>query len=118
MTPAPWHWLVLGGVLLLLEAFTMGFACLWLAVGAGLTGLLLWLVPALPWQAQVLAFALCAVGALGGWRWWRRRSPVLPAGTRVRIVGADGPVLHVVPAGEVHPDGPAAATTDRPSARA
>jgi membrane protein implicated in regulation of membrane protease activity len=145
MSPAPWHWLVLGGLLLLLEAFTPGFAFFWLATSAGLTALLLWLVPTLPWQAQVLVFALGAVAAVGGWRWWRHRhpsrppdptlnrraagyvgretvlvaaigpghgrvriadstwladGPPLPAGARVRIVGATGPVLRVAPVNE------------------
>jgi membrane protein implicated in regulation of membrane protease activity len=78
MSLAPWHWLLLGGILLLLEAFTMGFAFLWFATGAGFAALLLWLFPGLPWQAQVLAFAAAAVATLGGWHLWRGRSPAVP----------------------------------------
>jgi membrane protein implicated in regulation of membrane protease activity len=142
VSPTFWSWLVLGGALLLLEAFTPGFAFLWLALSAGLTGFLLWLMPALSWQAQVLVFAGCAVASVGAWLWWRRRwpdhagdnalnqrtagyvgseavltvgisgghgrvriadtswlasGPDLPAGARVRIVGARGAVLLVAP---------------------
>lgn len=142
MTLAAWHWLALGGILLLLEAFTISFSFLWLAVAAALTGAIAWLLPGLPWQAQALAFAAFAVVAVGGWRWWRRRSPPrpvdpglnrraasyvgseavlvagigpghgrvrvgdgtwlaqgppLPAGARVRVVGAEGTVLRVAP---------------------
>jgi membrane protein implicated in regulation of membrane protease activity len=141
VSPTFWSWLVLGGVLLVLEAFTPGVAFLWLALSAGFTGALLWLVPTLGWQTQVLVFAGCAVASVGAWLWWRRRWPVagdpalnqrtagyvgseavltvgiagghgrvrvadaswlaegpdLPAGTRVRIMGARGTVLLVAP---------------------
>lgn len=136
-----WSWLALAGVLLLIEAFTPGVAFLWLALSAGLTGILLWLQPALVWQMQVLAFAACSVISVAAWHGWRKRSaaegdgstlnrraasyvgreallveptgrgrhgrvrvgdttwlaegPSLPAGARVRIVGAQGAVLLV-----------------------
>ncbi len=53
MTLTFWHWLALGGGLLLLEMLTPGVVFLWLALAAGLTGALLWLAPMLSWQAQV-----------------------------------------------------------------
>jgi len=140
MTFTFWHWLVLGGLLLLLEVFTPGFVFMWLALAAAVTGSLLWLAPELAWQLQVLIFAAAAVASVGTWFWWWRRStpfdveaglnqrvpglvgseavlvagigpghgrvriadstwlatgPELPAGTRVRIVGARGSVLLV-----------------------
>jgi inner membrane protein len=135
-----WHWLALGGLLLLLEVFTPGFVFMWLAVAAGLTGVLSWLAPQLPWQLQVLAFAATAVASVAVSFCWRRGAklrggdpslnrraeayvgteaelvgaigpghgrvriadstwsaagPELPAGTRVRVVGARGAVLVV-----------------------
>lgn len=75
MSPTPWHWLVLGGVLLLVEALAPGFVFFWLGISAGLTALLLWLLPGLAWQGQILAFALLTVASLGGWLWLRRRLP-------------------------------------------
>lgn len=135
-----WHWLVLGSALLLIEVFTPGFVFIWLAVAAGATGLLLWLVPQLAWQAQVLIFAGLAVASVGAWFAWQKRrprteaanglnnralamvgseavliapigpghgrvrladstwlatGPELPAGTRVRVVGARGTLLVV-----------------------
>ena len=38
MTFTFWHWLVLGGLLLLLEVFTPGFVFMWLALAAAVTG--------------------------------------------------------------------------------
>ena len=35
MTLTFWHWLVLGGLLLLLEVLTPGFVFIWLALAAG-----------------------------------------------------------------------------------
>ena len=43
MTLTFWHWLALGALLLLLEVVTPGFVFIWLAVAAGLTGVVLWL---------------------------------------------------------------------------
>ncbi len=138
-----WHWLALGGALLLLEVLTPGVVFLWLALAAGLTGLLLFLLPELVWQWQVLAFAVAAVATVSVSFRWRRRlpaaggdpglnrraaayvgtesmlvqaigpghgrvqigdstwladGPALPTGARVRVVGARGAVLLVVPA--------------------
>jgi hypothetical protein len=70
-----WSWLALAGLLLLLEAFTPGFAFLWLALSAALTGLVLWVWPSLAWQAQVVAFAGLAVASVAAWQVWRRRHP-------------------------------------------
>lgn len=142
MTPTFWHWLALGGGLLLLEMLTPGVVFLWLALAAGLAGALLWLLPTLTWQLQVLSFAVAAVVTVGLSFHLRRRMPAaggdpklnrralayvgteaklvnaigpghgrvqiadstwlasgpeLPAGSRVRVVGARGAVLLVVP---------------------
>ena len=103
MTPTFWHWLALGGGLLLLEMLTPGVVFLWLALAAGLTAAVLWLVPTLGWQAQVLSFAAAAVVTVGLSFRWRRRMPAAggdPAlnrralayvGTEAKLVKAIGP---------------------------
>jgi membrane protein implicated in regulation of membrane protease activity len=68
-----WHWWALGVVLVIVEAFAPGFVFAWLAVAAGLTGLLLLLVPSLSWQGQLLAFAGLAIASVFGWVWYVRR---------------------------------------------
>jgi len=59
-----WHWLVLGVLLALLEIFSPGVFMLWIGIGAAVTGLLLLLIPDLPWQVQLVAFALFSIGAI------------------------------------------------------
>ncbi len=75
MTPEPWHWLLLGGALIVIEAIAPGFVALWLGIAALLTGGVAWLVPALGWQAQILVFAGLAVMAVVGWLAWHRHYP-------------------------------------------
>ena len=61
-----WHWLVFGAALVGLEALLPGVFLLWLGVAGLVTGLLLLMpvlivLPAAPWQGQVLLFALLSV---------------------------------------------------------
>jgi membrane protein implicated in regulation of membrane protease activity len=79
VSPAPWHWLALGGALLVAEALTPGVAFLWLALAAAAAAGLAWLASASGWQAQVLGFALAAVASAGCWSLWRRRWPARAA---------------------------------------
>ncbi|GGJ53251.1 NfeD family protein [Deinococcus roseus] len=61
----PWHWWILGGILMVLEIMLPGVFLLWLGLGAMATGLLSWLVPALSGQVQVLIFAVLSVVLVG-----------------------------------------------------
>jgi membrane protein implicated in regulation of membrane protease activity len=74
-TITPTEWFIAGFVLLLLEVFAPGAFLLWFGVAALIVGSLLWLLPMLPWQVQIVAFALLSIGALVGYRAWRKRRP-------------------------------------------
>lgn len=74
-TITPTEWIIAGLVLLLLEVFAPGAFLLWFGIAALVVGSALWLVPVLPWQVQIVAFALLSIGALVGFRAWRRRRP-------------------------------------------
>ncbi|WP_026873983.1 NfeD family protein [Inquilinus limosus] len=65
--PEFWWWWIGGVVLLILEVMVPGTFFLWLAISAGVVGLLSWLIP-LGWEAQVLIFALLSVVAVVVWR--------------------------------------------------
>jgi len=135
-----WHWLILGGVLLLVEVAASGFFFLWMAVAAAITGLVLLVYPGLGWQYQLMLFSGLSVISIIAFRSYQRSNPEstdqpalnrrgeqyigrsftleqpitnnvgvirvddstwritgadLPAGSSVRVVGAEGVILKV-----------------------
>lgn len=74
---ASWHWLVFGIALVILEVFVPGTFFLWMGVAALATGGLLYLVPTLAWEWQLLIFALISATTIVVWRYWMRRHPVV-----------------------------------------
>lgn len=135
-----WHWLILGGILLLVEVAASGFFFIWMAIAAAITGLVLLAFPGLGWQYQLMLFSVLSVISIAAFRRYQRSNPEptdqpalnrrgeqyigrsftleqpitnnvgsirvddstwritgkdLPAGTSVRVVGADGVILKV-----------------------
>ncbi len=70
-----WHWWILGVLLVVLEVFAPGTFFLWLAIAAGINGVVLWLFPAFGWEYQILLFSLLSVGSILGWRAYAARHP-------------------------------------------
>ena len=70
-----WHWLILAVGLFIGEMLVPGTFLVWMGLGAAATGGLLLLVPALPWQAQWLCFAVVSAGSVLLWRRYRRLHP-------------------------------------------
>ena len=139
LEPVYWNWMLLGVVLMAIEAIVPGFFFLWMGVAALIVGLTLTLLPDISWTYQIMLFALLSVGSIVAWRWRLRRHPThsadpllnrrghqyvgrvftleapavnghgkirvddstwkvlverdCPAGTRLRIVGAEGVML-------------------------
>ncbi len=71
-----WHWLVLAVLLTIIEVFAPGTFFIWMGVSAVLVGLLLWLMPELGWELQVLSFALLSVTSVLIWRYIQKRRPI------------------------------------------
>jgi membrane protein implicated in regulation of membrane protease activity len=71
-----WHWGIGALVLMVAEMLLPGFSLLWLGIAAGLVALLLFLWPGLPFELQLLAFAVATLGSIVAWRAWRNRHPV------------------------------------------
>ena len=65
-----WVWMIAGAVLAMLEVVIPGFILLGFAIGAAVTGILLWL-GILGGSLAVLLFVF-ALAALGGWAALRR----------------------------------------------
>ena len=63
-----WHWLVIGVFFLALEVFAPGVILMWFGFGGLLTGFLLWLIPSISIEWQVLIFALFSGVSLLAWR--------------------------------------------------
>ena len=71
-----WHWLVLAVLLTTIEVFAPGTYFVWMGVSAALVGLLLWFMPALGWELQVLCFALLSLTSVVLWRYVQKRHPL------------------------------------------
>ena len=70
-----WNWWVIGVLFVIAEIFAPGFILLWLGVAAGVVGVILLAVPGMPWQGQMLIFAVLSVGSVVAWRIFARRRP-------------------------------------------
>ncbi len=68
-----WYWWVLAFVLLIFEMLTPGFFFMWLAAAGFITGLLVWLIPALSLNMQVLIFSVFSVLAISVWRFYGKK---------------------------------------------
>ena len=77
-----WHWWVLGLMLIVVELLAPGTFFLWFGVAAGITGLILLILPSLDWHYQLLAFAVLAVAAVFVGRSVMRRQ------NRLRVPGS------------------------------
>jgi hypothetical protein len=76
VSPEFWHWLVFGLLLVTVEPFVPGTFFLWLGISAAAVGLLLWLVPSLSFELQVLAFAVLSVITIVLSRRYLARHPI------------------------------------------
>ncbi|WP_296406075.1 NfeD family protein [Psychrobacter sp.] len=56
----PWHWLVLGGILIISEMFLTTFATLWFGIAAIIVALLSWLWP-LPQVFQITLWLILSI---------------------------------------------------------
>ncbi len=67
-----WHWWIAGVGLVALEMVVPGTFFLWLGVSAGVTGVLLLVLPDFDWQYQIIVFSVLSVGSIYiGRKVWR-----------------------------------------------
>ncbi len=74
--PTHWTWWIAGIVLVILEVFAPGAVFLWLGVAAGVVGVVLFFVPSMGWEYQLLIFAVLSVAAIAVFRFWLRKNPI------------------------------------------
>ena len=57
----PWHWFVLGILLILSELLLPAFAALWFGIGAIMVGILYWMFPMMGLTTQILSWIILSV---------------------------------------------------------
>jgi membrane protein implicated in regulation of membrane protease activity len=70
-----WHWWILGGIFLLLEVFISGFFFIWLALSAGVVGMILMLFPMTDWKLQLVIFSALSVTSIVIFRGYQKSHP-------------------------------------------
>ncbi|MGW8309937.1 MAG: NfeD family protein [Thiogranum sp.] len=70
-----WHWWILAVALVILEVFAPGAFFLWLGIAAGVVGGLVYLMPHISWEYQILIFSVLSVVSIVVWRKFFRASP-------------------------------------------
>ncbi|HER19727.1 MAG TPA: NfeD family protein [Chromatiales bacterium] len=85
-----WHWLVLGLALMALEMLAPSTFFLWMGLAAMTVGGLLWLVPDLSLQLQIILFAVLSIVAIGLGRRYLKRHPVETDRPTLNVRGAQG----------------------------
>ncbi|MEZ5825054.1 MAG: NfeD family protein [Geminicoccaceae bacterium] len=73
MTPAWWHWLTLGGLLVIIEIFAPGFVFIWLGIAAFLVGGITWIADGLSWQWQLALFGALGLASILLWVTFRKK---------------------------------------------
>ena len=63
----PWHWFVLGVLLILSELLLPAFAALWFGIGAILVGILYWMFPMMGLTTQILTWIALSVLCTLAW---------------------------------------------------
>lgn len=72
-----WHWLIFAVGLLILEIFAPGAFFLWMGIAAAIVGVLLWIIPGMGWEMQLMIFAVLSVASIVWWRKHMSDNPVV-----------------------------------------
>jgi membrane protein implicated in regulation of membrane protease activity len=63
-----WYWWVLAVIFLVIELLVPAFFFLWMSVSALITGIIVWLIPSISTDIQLLIFSLLSIAAIIVWR--------------------------------------------------
>ena len=63
-----WYWWVLAVIFLVVEMLIPAFFFLWMAVSALVTGIIVWLIPAISTDIQIMIFSVLSIAAIVAWR--------------------------------------------------
>ena len=71
-----WHWWVLAVVLIILEVISPAIFFLWMGIAAAAVGLLVFIVPGMAWELQVVLFAAFSVASVVLGRRYLNKHPI------------------------------------------
>ncbi|MFC3902504.1 hypothetical protein SAMN05421749_103256 [Acinetobacter marinus] len=97
----PWHWLIFGLILMVLEIFIPSFTIFWFGLAAVVISALVWLIPTLPVAAQILIWVVLSTVIMV--LWFKFAKPALSkdvtkAGlSREATIGQVGMVIQILP---------------------
>lgn len=77
----PWHWFVLGIVLIISELFIPAFAALWFGIAALVVTILLWFFPSMSFEIQLILWGLLSTACTVFW--FKYIKPLLVDRTKV-----------------------------------
>lgn len=106
-----WHWWILAIVLVVLEVFAPGAVFLWLGISAAVVGSLLYFVPGIDWEYQLLIFSVLSILSILLWKKYQSKNPVQTDQPQLnrrgsqyigRLFTLDEPIVNEV--GKIHVD--------------
>jgi len=68
VTIGHWHWWILAAALIILEVFAPGAFFLWLGIASIVVGGVVYVVPGMGWEYQLLLFSVLSVISIVLWR--------------------------------------------------
>jgi membrane protein implicated in regulation of membrane protease activity len=71
-----WHWWALGVLLLIVELLAPGMFFIWMAEGAFLVGAVVWIVPGLDLEYQLILFSVLSLASIAVFRRFLARHPI------------------------------------------
>lgn len=71
-----WYWFVLTVLFLVIEVVVPAFFFLWMSVASLITDIIVWIVPDLTMDIQIVIFSVLAVLAIIAWWLWGKRLKV------------------------------------------
>ena len=71
-----WYWWVIALILLVVEILAPGFFFLWMAISGFVTGAMVFLIPAISMNVQVLVFSLLSVATIVVWKFYGKKHPI------------------------------------------
>ena len=63
----PWHWFVLGILLILSELILPAFAAIWFGIAAVVVSILYWLFPSMSFTIQIVCWIVLSIGCTVVW---------------------------------------------------